>query len=93
MIIDFHTHMFPDKIAGRTLDYLSGIFGASPFADGTYTGLCNSMGKGAVDISIALPAVTKVSQVASINRFASIRKDLSSLLAGFIRNVRIIKRY
>ena len=71
MIIDFHTHMFPDKIAGRTLDYLSGIFGASPFADGTYTGLCNSMGKGAVDISIALPAVTKVSQVASINRFAS----------------------
>lgn len=29
------------------------------------------MGKGAVDISIALPAVTKVSQVASINRFAS----------------------
>ena len=71
MIIDFHTHMFPDKIAGRTLDYLSGIFGASPFADGTYTGLYNSMGKGAVDISIALPAVTKVSQVASINRFAS----------------------
>ena len=71
MIIDFHTHMFPDKIAGRTLDYLSGIFGASPFADGTYTGLCNSMGKGAVDISIALPAVTKVSQVASINRFTS----------------------
>ena len=71
MIIDFHTHMFPDKIAGRTLDYLSGIFGASPFADGTYTGLCNSMGKGTVDISIALPAVTKVSQVASINRFAS----------------------
>ena len=71
MIIDFHTHIFPDKIAGRTLDYLSGIFGASPFADGTYTGLCNSMGKGAVDISIALPAVTKVSQVASINRFAS----------------------
>ena len=26
MIIDFHTHMFPDKIAGRTLDYLSGSF-------------------------------------------------------------------
>ena len=93
MIIDFHTHMFPDKIAGRTLDYLSGIFGASPFADGTYTGLCNSMGKGAVDISIALPAVTKVSQVASINGLhLRIRKDLSSLLAGFIRNVRIIKR-
>ena len=93
MIIDFHTHMFPDKIAGRTLDYLSGIFGASPFADGTYTGLCNSMGKGAVDISIALPAVTKVSLHRSTGLHLRIRKDLSSLLAGFIRNVRIIKRY
>lgn len=94
MIIDFHTHMFPDKIAGRTLDYLSGIFGASPFADGTYTGLCNSMGKGAVDISIALSAVTKVSQLhRSTGLHLRIRKDLSSLLAGFIRNVRIIKRY
>ena len=71
MIIDFIILLFPDKIAGRTLDYLSGIFGASPFADGTYAGLCNSMKEGAVDISIALPAVTKVSQVTSINRFAS----------------------
>lgn len=71
MIIDFHTHMFPDKIAGRTLDYLSGIFGASPFADGTHDGLCESMEQAKVDISIALPAVTKVSQVESINRFAS----------------------
>lgn len=23
MIIDFHTHMFPDKIAARTIDFLS----------------------------------------------------------------------
>lgn len=71
MIIDFHTHIFPDKIAGRTLDYLSDIFGASPFADGTHTGLCGSMKKAGVDVSVSLPAVTKVSQVESINRFAS----------------------
>lgn len=66
MIIDFHTHIFPDKIAGRTLDYLSDIFGASPFADGTHTGLCDSMKKARVDVSVSLPAVTKVSQVESI---------------------------
>lgn len=71
MIIDFHTHIFPDKIAGRTLDYLSDIFGASPFADGTHTGLCDSMKKAGVDVSVSFPAVTKVSQVESINRFAS----------------------
>lgn len=23
MIIDFHTHMFPDKIVARTIDFLS----------------------------------------------------------------------
>ena len=61
MIIDFHTHIFPDKIAGpgRAADYLSDIFGASPFADGTHTGLCDSMKKAGVDVSVSLPAVTK----------------------------------
>ncbi len=91
MIIDFHTHMFPDKIAGRTLDYLSGSSGASPFTDGTYKGLCkDSMGKGAVDISIALPAVTRYRRLhRSTGLHLRIRKDLSSLLEAFIRNVKL----
>ena len=71
MIIDFHTHMFPDKIAGRTLDYLSSIINSRPFAPGSYTGLRASGEQAGVDISIALPAVTKVSQIDSVNRFAS----------------------
>ena len=71
MIIDFHTHIFPDKIAGRTLDYLSGIINSRPFMSGTYTGLCASAEQAGIDISISLPAVTKVSQIDSINRFAS----------------------
>ena len=71
MIIDFHTHIFPDKIAGRTLDYLSDIINSRPFAPGTYTGLCKSAEQAKVDVSIALPAVTKVSQIESVNRFAS----------------------
>ena len=70
-VIDDQEHFIGIITRRDIIGYCSGIFGASPFADGTYTGLCNSMGKGAVDISIALPAVTKVSQVASINRFAS----------------------
>ena len=71
MIIDFHTHIFPDKIAGRTLDYLSAIINSRPFAPGSYTGLRASGEQAGVDISIALPAVTKVSQIDSVNRFAS----------------------
>ena len=43
MIIDFHTHMFPDKIAARTIDFLSKTDGdMNPFTDGTWKGLKES---------------------------------------------------
>ncbi len=71
MIIDFHTHMFPDKIAKGTLNYLEGICNTRPFTDGTYAGLASSAAEAGIDLSVALPAVTKVSQVDSINRFAA----------------------
>ena len=71
MIIDFHTHMFPDKIAKGTLDFLEGVCKVTPYTDGTYEGLKASGERAGVDISVALPAVTKVSQIPSINRFAS----------------------
>ena len=35
MIIDFHTHMFPDKIAKGTLDFLEGICKVTPYTNGT----------------------------------------------------------
>ena len=69
MIIDFHTHIFPDKIAGKTLDFLSSVCHTSPYTNGTYDGLKVSAEKAGIDISIALP-VTKVSQIDSVNRFA-----------------------
>lgn len=71
MIIDFHTHMFPDKIAKGTLDFLTGVCRIKPYTDGTYSGLSESAKQAGIDISIALPAVTKASQVDSVNRFAS----------------------
>lgn len=43
MIIDFHTHMFPDKIAARTIDFLSKTGDdMNPFTDGTWKGLKES---------------------------------------------------
>lgn len=71
MIIDFHTHMFPEKIAKGTIDFLAGVCRIEPFTDGTYAGLCESAKQAGIDRSVALPAVTKVSQVDSINRFAA----------------------
>ncbi len=70
MFIDFHTHIFPDKIANTAISELSQRCGNSPFADGTLNGLLNSMNESGIDISVILPVVTNPKQFDSINRFA-----------------------
>ena len=67
MIIDFHTHTFPDSIAARAVDSLSKEAHIVPYTDGTVSGLLNSMDKGGIDMSVLLPVATASSQVESIN--------------------------
>ena len=67
MIIDFHTHTFPDSIAARAVDSLSKEAHIVPFTDGTVSGLIDSMDKGGIDMSVLLPVATAASQVESIN--------------------------
>ena len=77
MLIDFHTHIFPDKIAEKTMavlkksmaEYKGG--GYEPYADGTLSGLKRSMKENNVDISVVLPVVTSPRQTDSINEFAA----------------------
>ena len=71
MIIDFHTHIFPDKIATKTIDILAGKANISPYSDGTSEGLLNKMSEARVDISVTLPVMTSPTQFDSINRFAA----------------------
>lgn len=84
MIIDFHTHMFPDKIAKGTIDFLTGICKMAPYTDGTYAGLLRSTKEAGISLSVALPAVTKVSQVESVNRFAAQYQDKAVISFGGI---------
>lgn len=76
MLIDFHTHIFPDKIAQRTIEVLKGGikeisgFDAENYHDGTLSGLRSSMKENGVDISVVMPIATKTTQCESINRFA-----------------------
>ena len=70
MIIDFHTHIFPDKIADKTINYLMEKGGIPSFSDGKASGLINKMVDAEIDISVALPAMTSPTQFDSINRFA-----------------------
>lgn len=71
MIIDFHTHVFPDKIAERTVSLLQEKSGTVPCSDGTVDGLLRRMEEAGVDVSVALPVLTAPSQFESVTRFAA----------------------
>ncbi len=70
MIIDFHTHIFPDKIAQKTIGYLAEKAQIPPFSDGSVDGLLSAMERAGTDISVTLPVLTSPSQFDSVNRFA-----------------------
>lgn len=72
MIVDIHTHTFPDKIAGPTLEKLQSLSHTRPFSDGTVSGLRASMGLAGVDWSVVLPVATNDRQVVHVND-ASVR--------------------
>ena len=71
MIIDFHTHIFPDAIAKRTMDRLTAMGSTAPFSDGTAAGLLSRMAEYGVDLSVNLPVLTAPRQFESTNRFAA----------------------
>lgn len=85
MIIDVHTHTFPDKIASRALQGLSDSSRAVPFTDGTVFGRYESMKNAGIDICINLPVATKAHQVESINNIAidSYREDFTEGIIEF----------
>lgn len=83
-MIDFHTHMFPDKIAAKTLNFLSGRCKTIPFTDGTSQGLAQSTTEAGLEFSVALPVVTNPAQFDSINRFAEQHREGKLLSFGGI---------
>lgn len=66
MLIDFHTHIFPDKIAKRTIDALAANSKSTPYTDGTAAGLIEHMNLSKADICVNLPVLTKPEQFDSV---------------------------
>ena len=76
MLIDFHTHIFPPKIAKKTIDILEenivkvshltvkAVIGA------TVDDLIEAMKKNEVDYSVVLPIATNIHQHTTINNYA-----------------------
>ena len=73
MIVDFHTHIFPDDVAHRAMaSLISGVDGFyMPVSDGTLSGLLKNMDDWNIDISVLQPVVTKQSQVRKVNEWTA----------------------
>lgn len=72
MLIDFHTHCFPDTLALRAIPKLSKASGGLiPQTDGTLSGLRDSMQKNGVDASVVLCIATNPHQQTKVNDFAA----------------------
>ena len=79
MRIDFHTHLFPEKIAQRALaqlventrPYVSKYGEAVPHTDGTVAGLTASSRAAGLDISVVMPSATSPRPSQTINNFAA----------------------
>ena len=71
MLIDFHTHAFPERIAARAIGKLSrDAGGLSPQTDGTLSSLKVQMAKDGVDISVVHAIATSPKQQTNVNNFA-----------------------
>ncbi len=70
MVIDFHTHIFPPKLAPRALAVVGRQADITPFTDGTAPGLIRSASEAGITHCVTLPVATQPAQVPTINAFA-----------------------
>lgn len=75
MIIDFHTHIFPDEIAEKAIRRLSEAEGVEARTNGTMKALLESSEKAGVRLNVYLPVVTKPTQTEGVNRAAIVLNE------------------
>ena len=67
MIIDFHTHSFPDKIAASAIAKMQLDCHSAAFSAGTVDALRTTAREAGIDISLVQPVATNPAKVASMN--------------------------
>ena len=80
MIIDFHTHTFPERIAERAIAKLAAASGTVPFLDGTNKSLSESGKACGIDISVVLPVATNPEKVAHMNEISASLDGVDGLI-------------
>ncbi|HHU64010.1 MAG TPA: amidohydrolase family protein [Clostridiales bacterium] len=84
MIIDIHTHCYPDEVASWSVSVRSKKFGITPVTDGTVDGLKASMARSEVDISVLHPIALKPEQTVKMNRWSATVQDKKIIAFGTI---------
>lgn len=83
MLIDFHTHAFPERIAARAVGKLShDAGGLAPQTDGTLVSLKEQMKLDGVDISVVHSIATSPKQQTNVNNYA-IEMDRDPVIVAF----------
>jgi len=67
MIIDIHTHAWPEKVSRKAKENLEHLFKVPMLGNPTLENLLASMQKNRIDLSVICAVATKPEQVASIN--------------------------
>jgi predicted TIM-barrel fold metal-dependent hydrolase len=82
MLIDFHTHCFPELIAEKAIPKLSYISGGlEPYTDGTVSGLKEAMHNADISASVVLNIATNAHQQRKVNDFAISINDNESIFS------------
>lgn len=84
MIIDFHVHTFPDKLAPKVMQKLSAAAGIEPQTDATISGTLNKMMAWGVDRAVLLNIATAPSQQTTINNVAAENNNLPFYTFGSV---------
>lgn len=81
MIIDFHTHIYPDSMASIVIKNAKRIAKIPIFTNGTLTGLSQSMKDANIGLSIVLPVLLSSKQFSSYNKmFYTINENNKHIL-------------
>ena len=83
MLIDTHTHCFPDALAPKAINVLSGGSKQLAHTDGTLSGLISSMNEYGVDKSFVLNIATNPRQQENVNKFAAAINNYKGRIISF----------
>lgn len=81
LIIDFHTHCFPDEIAKHAISSLEKSGNSRSFADGTLSDLLKTAHNANIDISVVQPIAVKPQNTPTVNSVAYQNNNIGGVIS------------